>query len=275
MALVNVVPELWSTRLNQKLNEALVFGGLCNRDYEGDIQAAGDTVRINQVGNVSIAAYTKNSTSITPEELQDYQTTLSIDTAKYFAFQVDDVDKAQANVNAMDAAMQTAAWGLKNAADESIAALYTDAGDTVTTTAIDSTNVLAALLTCGQKLSENNIPSEGRWAVVPPWVTVKLTLAKALVADQGAMGAWQNGFVGRCAGFNVYESNNVSNDATTYQIMTGTSKAISFAAQVNKVEFYRSTTAFADVARGLYLYGVKVIYPDALVVLPATVGSEP
>ena len=276
MSVSNFIPELWSKRINRKLRKSLVFGSVVNTDYEGEIGSGGDTVKINSIGDVTIGNYVPNSTSITPEQLNDYQTTLSIDTKKYFAFKVDDVDKAQVNANVMDEAMQSAAWGLKNAADESIAALYTGAANTITTTAIDSTNAFAAVLTLGQYLSQENIPEDGRWLVIPPWFKTKLLLAKALVTDNGAAAdAFTNGKVGRVGGFDVYESNNVSNNGTTYYIMAGTKKAISFAAQVNKVEAYRPEASFSDAVKGLYVYGTKVVYPDALAVLTATVGSEP
>ena len=276
MSVSNFIPELWSKRINQKLRKSLVFGSVVNTDYEGEIGSGGDTVKINSIGDVTIGNYVPNSTSITPEQLNDYQTTLSIDTKKYFAFKVDDVDKAQVNANVMDEAMQSAAWGLKNAADESIAALYTGAANTITTTAIDSTNAFAAVLTLGQYLSQENVPEDGRWLVIPPWFKTKLLLAKALVTDNGAAAdAFTNGKVGRVGGFDVYESNNVSNNGTTYYIMAGTKKAISFAAQVNKVEAYRPEASFSDAVKGLYVYGAKVVYPDALAVLTATVGSEP
>jgi len=276
MSVTGFIPELWSRRINKKLRESLVFGSVVNTDYEGEIGAGGDTVKINSIGDVTIGNYTPNSTSITPEALNDYQTTLLVDQKKYFAFKVDDVDKAQVVANVMDEAMQSAAWGLKNAADEYIAALYTDAGNTITSTAIDSTNALASVLTLGQYLSQENVPEDGRWLVIPPWFKTKLLLAKALVTDNGAAAdAFTNGKVGRVGGFDLYESNNVSNDGTTYYIMAGTKKAISFAAQVNKVEAYRPEASFSDAIKGLYVYGAKVVYPDALAVLTATVGSEP
>lgn len=276
MSVTNFIPELWSKRINQKLRDSLVFGSVVNTDYEGEIGSGGDTVKINSIGDVTIGNYTPNSTSITPEQLNDYQTTLAIDQKKYFAFKIDDVDKAQVNANVMDEAMQSAAWGLKNAADEYIAALYTDAGNTITSTAIDSTNALASVLTLGQYLSQENVPEDGRWLVVPPWFKTKLLLAKALVTDNGAAAdAFTNGKVGRVGGFDLYESNNVSNNGTTYYIMAGSKKAISFAAQVNKVEAYRPEASFSDAVKGLYVYGAKVVYPDALAVLTATVGSEP
>jgi hypothetical protein len=44
--------------------------GLCNRDYEGDIAQAGDTVHITSFGAPTISDYTKYAT-LTYEQLTD------------------------------------------------------------------------------------------------------------------------------------------------------------------------------------------------------------
>ena len=141
MSVDNFIPTLWSARIEARLRTALVFADVVNRDFEGIISAAGDSVRINGIGPVTIAAYTKDSTTVTPEALNDNSQTLLIDKSPYFAFEVDDVDKAQANVNFMAAGMDEGAWGLANYVDDIIAHLYTGAGSTTTTAAINSVNV--------------------------------------------------------------------------------------------------------------------------------------
>jgi hypothetical protein len=273
MAVDNFIPELWSNRIMARLQKSLVFAACCNRDYEGEISAQGDTVRINAIGPVTVALYTKNSTSVSPEVLMDESQVLKIDKCNYFAFKVDDVDKAQATGGILGAGMEDAAYRLRDAADQVVAALYASAGGTISTTAYNSLNALAGLLTLGQTLDEYNVPTEGRWVIIPPWFKTKLILAKVLVENQTNQ-AFDNGFVGRCAGFDVRESNNVYNDATTWQILAGTNKAITFAQQVNKVEAYRPEASFSDAVKGLHLFGAKVVYPEALARMIATVAAE-
>lgn len=275
MAIENFIPELWSTRINVRLRKELVFGSICNRDYEGEIANEGNVIRINHIGPITVGTYIPNQTVITPQELTDFQTQLRIDQAKYFSFTVDDVEAAQANVEIMDEAIQEASWSLRNEADAYVASLWTEAGFITTSTAVNSVNVLAALLSLGQKLSENNVPRDGRWVVLPPWMTTKLALAKVLVPWDASRDAFENGFQGRVAGFDVYESNNVFESGGTYRIMAGHRRAIAFVGQSTKIEAYRREASFSDAVKGLYLYGAKVIYPDALVVLTATVAAEP
>ncbi len=62
----NVTRQLYSNNLvrpftGEPEDEAHVYAALCNRDYEGEIKQAGDTVKINAIGRVSIGSYTKNT----------------------------------------------------------------------------------------------------------------------------------------------------------------------------------------------------------------------
>lgn len=78
MAVKNFIPAIWEARLLEHLDKTLVYGNLVNRDYEGDIQQQGDTVKINQIGDITINDYDK-STGIKVEDLDSTQTTLTID----------------------------------------------------------------------------------------------------------------------------------------------------------------------------------------------------
>jgi hypothetical protein len=273
MSINNFIPELWAGRINSVLQKNLVFGSVVNRDYEGEFSQAGDIVRINTVGPVTVGSYVKNSTDIAAEILQDSQSTLAIDTNDYFAFQIDDIDKAQTKGGIMAEAMNDAAYRLRDAADTKIGLLHSSAGTSMSQTVLTSLNVYAWFLTAGQALSDLNVPREGRWAVVPPWVITKMALAK-LYVENSTNTAADNGIVTRFAGFDVRESNNVYDDGTIYYPMFGTNKAISFVDQINSVEAYRPQTRFSDAVKGLHVYGCKVVYPDALVRGPITVGAE-
>ncbi len=68
MAFSNFIPEIWSARLLEHLDKVHVYASLLNRDYEGEIKAFGDTVHINQVGNITVKDYTGADID-DPEEL--------------------------------------------------------------------------------------------------------------------------------------------------------------------------------------------------------------
>jgi hypothetical protein len=291
MAVSNFIPTIWSARILSNLQKTQVFAGLCNRDYQGEITNFGDTVKIGGIGAISVSPYTKNSTSLSWATLTDATQSLVIDQSQYFAFKVDDVDAVQVNVNLIDEAMKEAAYAISDLIDAKVASLYADAatanklgadGASAKTIGYGSSELdpYKTLVNMGVLLSNANIPQSGRWAVVPPWFAGMLRKSSTFVANPaGVTGqSMVNGFVSRIAGFDIYESNNVTNDAQstkTWRIMLGTRDAISLAVQKQPtMEAIRLQDSFSDGVRGLLLYGVKVVRPAALSVLFAKEGAD-
>ena len=270
MSLENFKPTLWASRLLKQLDENYVLVSLCNRDYEGDISGAGDTVKINSIGDISVSDYTSTST-ISFQQLDDAQTKLEIDQQKYFAFEIDDIDVAQANVNVMDRAMEKAGIALEEKADDFIAGKHGEAGTDVvytsTTTSFHEDTVNKAMQKLRQTLDENNVPKQGRWVVLPPWAVTKLNLAE--IADLTSNNdVVANNYAGKVAGFEVYESNNLSTMSSTSNqahALAGRMDAISFAEQIVNMEGLRRESSFRDAVKGLHVYGGKVVKPEQLI----------
>ena len=123
------IPTVWAARLLAALEKSLVYGqtNVSNRDYEGEIREAGNTVKIASIGNVTIGDYEKDTDITAPEILTDSDQSLIIDQSKYFNFYVDSIDRAQQNVNVLDEAMLRSAWALRERADTYLAGIM-DAG---------------------------------------------------------------------------------------------------------------------------------------------------
>jgi hypothetical protein len=284
MGLQSMIPQVWSARLMVNLDKSHVYGqsGVVNRDYEGEITAFGDTVKISQIGEITISNYTKNTALGTPQFLDAAQTVMVIDQAKAFNFAVDDIDQVQTKPKVMDRAMQRAAYGLSDTADQFLAALMVAAvpsGNTVGTTGAPKTDLGTAgkayeyLLQLGTKLDEDDVPSEGRFAILPPWYFEQLGKDSTYLINGSPAGdnITRNGYQGQLAGFNLYKSNNVPNtgSSTLYKIVAGTDLATSFAEQIISVEGYRPEQYFSDAVKGLHVYGGKVVLPNALAMLIA------
>jgi hypothetical protein len=276
MSLDNFIPTIWSNELLVNLRKSLIAGqpGVINRDYEGEIQNAGDTVKISSIGEVTIDDYVKNTDMSGPETLTDATRSLIITEAKYFNFQVDDIDRAQQTPKVMAGAMAEAAYGLADVADQFILGKYedADAGNIITETTPAAEDAYEILVDLGVVLSESNIPKAGRWAVIPPWFHGLILKDDRFVAAGAPQGALINGLVGRAAGFNLLESNNCptggSGDEDLFYVVAGHPMAWSYAEQIRSVEGYRPQARFADAVKGLHLYGAKVVRPTALAVAP-------
>ena len=105
----NFMPEVWSKKLQKIFDKKAVFASIVNRDFEGDIKNAGDAVKIRTFGDITINDYTRNS-SIAYQDLSDPMDTLTIDQQKYFAFKLDDLDKAQSNIKILEGLCKTSSY---------------------------------------------------------------------------------------------------------------------------------------------------------------------
>lgn len=282
MAITTFIPELWSARLLYALDNAHIAANLVNRDYEGLIRQQGDTVHINTIGPVTVDDYTRNTDIDDPEVLTTTEQTLVIDQAKYFNFQVDDVDAAQSAGDLMDAAMARAAYALNDASDAyllSVIASGADSGNVIGSSAavsLTASNVYENIVALRTKLDKANVPTSGRFVVVPPEVYALLLLDDRFVkaTDAGTANATLlNGEVGRVAGFTVYMSNNTPYATETWSIPAGVAAATTYAEQIVSTEAYRLEKRFADAVKGLHVYGAKVTDGKQLAVLKAKVAN--
>ena len=282
MAVTGFIPKLWSARLLNALDKSHVFANVVNRDYEGEIKKMGDTVHINTIGAVTIGTYTQNTDfSSGPETLATTDQTLTIDQAKYFNFQVDDIDAAQAAGDIMDKAMTRAAYGLADASDKYIAGILAGAADATnlvssSAVALTSANVYENVVKMRTILDKANVPTAGRWLVIPPEMYALILLDDRFVKTGGEMaeGILRTGLVAQAAGFDIYLSNNCvsvnSNSTDTYTIVGGVDSAATYAEQIVSTEAYRPEKRFADAVKGLHVYGAKVVDKAQLACLKAT-----
>jgi hypothetical protein len=281
MAITESQVTVFAAELQSSLKKALVFAGpqCVNRNYEGSIRNVGDSVRIRSISRPTVATYTKDSTTVTPETLTDAERSLLIDQAEYFAFEVDDVDFAQVANGAglMSEAAIESAYALADAADLYVAGLYTDAASAnkITTTAVtDAAKALKGLVDLKVKLDAANVPNAGRYAIVPPWYHGLLLQSTHFisVADSGTPEGLRNGNVGRAFGFDIFVSNNVTVvTGDDYLVSAGYTGAITFATQINKVEAYRPQNAFSSALKGLNVYGAKLVRPSGIATLVASI----
>lgn len=134
----------------------------------------------------------------------------------------------------------------------------------------------------GRLLDQQNVDKQGRWIVIDP-VMMEVLMdedSRFLNADYGDSGALRNGLVlNNWNGFRVYVSNNLPKvgtgpgttgtgaQSTNYGvIVAGHDSAVATAEQINKTETYRDPDSFADIVRGMHLYGRKILKPEAITV---------
>ena len=149
-----------------------------------------------------------------------------------------------------------------------------------TAASTSTTTPLSVIARMSRLLDQQYVDTAERWLIVDP-VFIELLKdedSRLLNSDFGGSGL-QNGLVARSLhGFNVYISNNLpsvgtgsattgsANQNTNYGvIVAGHSSAVATAQQITKTESYRDPDSFADIVRGMHLYGRKILRPEAIV----------
>ena len=144
----------------------------------------------------------------------------------------------------------------------------------------DTVSPLMVIARMARKLDQQFVDTTGRWIVIDPLFAemLKDEDSRLLNSDFGGSGL-QNGLVlSNLHGFKVYVSNNLPSigdgaetAGTTEQsddfgiIVAGHMSAIATAEQITKTEAYRDPDSFADIVRGMHLYGRKILRPEGIV----------
>jgi hypothetical protein len=288
------IPEIWSSKLLVKFYDASVVPSITNTDYEGEIKNGGDKVIIRTVPDVTIRDYVKGQ-ELVYEQPESDNVELLIDQGHYWAIAVDDVDKAQSDVDWMNKFSDDAGEQMKIKVDTTVlagiktAAVATNKGATAgrksaafnlgttgSPVSLTKSNILDYIAAVGTVLDENNVPETGRFMVLPPlftWMIKTSDLKDASLSGDGSS-ILRNGRIGMIDRFEIFSSNLVptySSDSA-YYLLAGTKDATTFAAQVTKTEKLRAQTTFGELVRGLMVYGYKVVKPECLALLYAKKG---
>ena len=337
----NFSPIIYSKQVQLAFRKSSVVEQVTNSDYFGEIANMGDSVKIIKEPEITVKAYARGTT-ITPQDLDDEDFSLTIDKANYFAFKVDDIEEAHSHVNFQSLASDRAAYrlsdqydqdvlgylcGFKQSAlhgaadtanttvngskavatagsDELLSSMKLDASDftdgsgtagsasnsigrqprgpgaTDLTPAAGTTFPLTVIARMARLLDQQNVDSQGRWLVVDPvfMEVLKDEDSRLFNQDFGQSGGIRSGEgIGNLHGFRVFVSNNLPNIGTGHAttggtnssnfgiIVAGHDSAVATAEQINKTETYRDPDSFADIVRGMHLYGRKILRPEALV----------
>jgi hypothetical protein len=166
-----------------------------------------------------------------------------------------------------------------SAGDHSIPLTARMPGATSLPTATASPAMVVARM--ARLLDQQQVDTDGRWLVVDP-VFMELLRdedSRFMNADFGESGGLRNGLViNNFHGFRMYTSSNLpsvgtgpgtsgtANQNSNFGVIVGGhDSAVATAEQINKTETYRDPDSFADIVRGMHLYGRKILRPEGIV----------
>lgn len=297
----NFTPQIFSQKVQKFFRRASVVEDVTNTDYAGEIENFGDTVKIIKEPTITVQDYARG-TAVSTQDLADDQITLVVDQGSYFAFKVDDIEERQSHVNFESLATSSGAYSLKRNYDFNVLKhIYDNAATSAGNTGTDGSPIdgdaavdtLADVVSAAKTvLDGNDVPEENRWLVAPPAFFQQLRKAGAKLSDQsilndGAVSQIRNGKVTDrpLFGFNMYMTNAIavsggnaanktfgSSGANEYAFLYGHMSAVATANHIAKTELIRDPDSFADIVRGLHVFGRKILRDDAVYSGVITIG---
>ena len=202
-------PQIYAKKLLVKFYKKTVFGEIANRDYAGEISGQGDKVIIRTRPDVTVYKYYKGmDLNEKRKALEPPNVELQIDQALGYSVAIDDIDKIQNDINALDEWAQDGSENLGIEMDRDILnTVYADAAATnkgATAGAVSGSwnlgaagapvsltkaNILDYIVYCDSVLSENDVPVPDRYIIIPEW-------AKALINTSDLRSALFSGDAG-------------------------------------------------------------------------------
>lgn len=298
------IPEIYAKKLAREVKKYTQFiERNCNREWEGDIKAFGDKVRISlpNAENVTVAI-TADTTDVcpVPGKVNPTQKTLEINNIATFSLKFSDVDQVQSQYNLLDGYSAIAMQKLGDLKDKQVMVALINAvtkadnmiGTAAAPQAVTKDDIYDYLvdarvaLTNAGALNGNGFYSfkgnqEEMEFLAPVYTCTPKIFGLMLKSTQlthptaNADQVIERGQKSMMAGFEIDQdtvlttitATEVTGLADGAQIgIAATKMAVTYANQYTKVEKLRDPDCFADIVRGLELYGFAVIHPECAVI---------
>ena len=284
-------PDIFSKKAQIAFRNKSVVSAITNSEYYGEIAEMGDTVWLIVEPDITVSAYERGQ-QVTPQFLTDDRKSLTVDQAFKFSFTMDDLEVQQANLNWITLAGDRAAYKLRDNYDSNVLTFMSSVASTPQI-GNDTTAQVVSLSPTGSELSPlgvlnrakrlldaNNVPDDGRYFVGDPFFYELLNdeNSKLLNADYTDKGILRNGRIseGMVRGFRLYQSNNLptlnggpeaSGATDNGTLFAGHISAIASVEQITKTENFRSHDSFAEIVRGLHVFGRGTLRTESLVII--------
>jgi len=220
-----------------------------------------ESLKIWGVGAVTVGDYVGGD--VAGADHVDTSVTLTLDKHKFFKENVERVDSEESAINVLGAILPEGAYGIADAIDKDVFTALTATTNLVTAIALDETNILEWIGSMGTKLTNLGAPKAGRRLAISPEVSALLAIVGlGKGSDTIATEAGKEYFITRFGGFDIYESTNLVDGATTGKFAIATTQRCgALGIGYNELGIEAVSGQFYDCAKGLTAYGVKLSQP--------------
>jgi len=201
------IPEKVAAVALNKLSSYMNLGKTVYRDFENEVSDNGDVIRVPKFGNLTANEMSQTGV-VTLQNPADDEVSITLDQHWEVSFLIRDIAKAMSKPKVLEGYVKNGMIALAEKIENSIAGLYTEAGDTVTGT-FGKDKVREAR----KKLVDAKVPR-----LAPKYLYLDSDGYDTLLADTtigdaasfGSRSALISGDIPQLYGFGIFESQNVS-----------------------------------------------------------------
>lgn len=260
MSVENFKPTLWEGSLLYNFHNTSVVEQLCTKPAS----VQGDKVIFNRVSAGSVKDYTG---TIDWDEINTTPIEMTFPKRKYFAFSLDDCDKAQLKADVMNATTAEHSAKLAEVYDadffiELANNTKNKIGSKTQKIDVSSLNIYDYIVDLGVLLGKNKVPKANRFCTVTSEILGLLSKDPRFTSNPNVLA---NGIVeGQTIGTMQIVC---SEELPANTIVAHHKSAIGAAKQLQELEALRLQNSFSDGVRGLCMYGSKILRDEAIATL--------
>lgn len=260
---MNFTRKIWEARLIEHFNETSVLPLIATAPSE----MTASSIVFNKINAGTINDY---AGTVDWEKVDTTPIEMTFDFKKYFAASVDDVDKAQTNIAALDGFASTQSKLISEAADVyAYAKFAAGAGTKIANKTITTPEgMYDYIVDLGVALGKKKVPASNRYVVIGWDALGLLQKDKRFTHNPNVLA---NGIVDgqKINGMTLIVTANAP-AGTVIALYKG---AVGFGQQINELEAMRLQGAFADGVRGLNVAGAVVLNADGVATLTYTIAE--
>ena len=257
-------PAVWNAGILMEFFEVALAPYITSKPDEIE----GGMIIYNFLGEVEVNDYDENK-PVSYDGLSTDPISFPINITKSWAFKVTDVQKRQSkNGSFVTKAIISAGRQMQKTVDtgllKAMIANAQENGKNLGTITISADNIYDYLVNIDTEMDKQDMPEEGRYCVINHDMMgmlrkdARFTFQEQVLRNGNMQGS-------KIANLTIYTTNRLPEVAATedanpsVDILAGIPQAWGFGAQLTESEKLRSGTNFADLYRGLYLYGQGAI----------------
>jgi hypothetical protein len=275
MANTDKIRAILAAELRRKLSDTpkKPFMRFANYEFEGELKRAGDSVTVPVSPKITLTDVSSaNSGDIRATSIADItasdrtvtHSTLAINKLHQYREKFSDLEEIQTLYSIQGNRLNDLLNGMDTAVEQSIitmldAFFLAHSSNVVSESTLTAANVAEKIMKLRTKLSEKEVPMENRILVVSPAVSAIIAQAGILAGTEVAADAAVEGWLGKFAGFSIFESNLISGG----NLYAFRAKAYNYVRQLFKAKVTEAEARMYYNILGQIAHGGKVFDQNA------------